>query len=219
MTVVRGEPLIIAPDRLPASVLELVHRTVERRPNKEALRWKSGSGWSSWTYSQLWEQIAATSIGLRGMGLAAGDRVVILSRSRPEWVVADLACMALGAVTCPIYPADPPARMARIVREVDARFVIVEDERLLQRLRSGFEDGELPGSVVLFDSNESAGSRSLAAVAGEGATGSARGAWDRMWRSARPDQVATIVHTIGTDGIPLGVVVRHGNLVHSFHAI
>jgi long-chain acyl-CoA synthetase len=218
VTVVRGEALVIAPDRMPASVVELVHRTVERHPDKEALRWKSGTGWASWTYAQLWEQIALTSIGLHEMGLAAGDRVVILSRSRPEWVVADLACLALGVVTCPIYPADPPSRMAHIAREVDARFLFVEDDRLLQRLRAGFDDGELRGSVVLFDATETVGPPSLAAVAGR-ATGAARAAWDASWRSVQPEHVATVVHTIGTDGIPLGVVVRHGNLVHSFHAI
>lgn len=218
MTVIRGEPLIIAPERMPASIAELIHRSVERRPDKEALRWKNGSGWSSWTYAELWEQVAATSIGLREMGVAAGDRVVILSRSRPEWVVADLACLALGAVTCPIYPADPPARMARIARDVDARFLIVEDDRLLQRLRSGFGDADLSGSVVLFDAEGSVGRPSLATVAALD-TAPFRDAWDDAWRSVRSDQVATVVHTIGTDGVPLGVVVRHGSLVHSFHAI
>ncbi len=53
-----------------------------------------------------------------------------------------------------------------------------------------------------------------------GAAGTvARTDWDRAWRSIAPNQVATIAHTIGTDGVPLPVVVAHGNLVHSFHAI
>ncbi len=219
MRVARGEPLVIAPDRMPGSVVELVHRTVERRPDKEAVRWKSGGGWASWTYAELWERVATASIGFRQMGMVSGDRVVILSRSRPEWLVADLACLALGAITCPIYPADPPARMARIARQADARFVVAEDGRLLQRLRSGFADGALPGPVVLFEDDEAGGTPTLAGISSGVPDASGRAEWERGWRSVGPDQVATIAHTIGTDGLPLGVVVRHRNLIHSFHAI
>ena len=225
MTVVRGEALAVAPDQLPRSVVELVHRTVERNPDHEALRWKTPTGWSSWTYTEMWDRIAAVSIGLRDAGMRPGDRVIILSRSRPEWLVADLACQALGAVTCPLYPGDPPRRMAGIVRTVDASFFLVEDARLLQRLQSGMDSQALPGPVVLFDLADGGGLPSLATLARPDALrrtspgSAARSAWDHDWRSLTPAQVSTIVHTIGTDGVPLPVVVAHGNLVHSFHAI
>jgi long-chain acyl-CoA synthetase len=226
VSVVRGEALAVAPDQLPRSVVELVHRSVERDPAHEALRWKTAHGWASWTYAEMWDRIAAVSIGLRDAGLRSGDRVVILSRSRPEWLIADLACQALGAVPCPLYPGDPPARMAGIVRAVDPSFFLVEDAKLLQRLESGMDLRALPGPVVLFDlADGGAGLRSLATLFGPDALRrtaagtAARGAWDQDWRSLSPTQVSTIVHTIGTDGVPLPVVVAHGNLVHSFHAI
>jgi long-chain acyl-CoA synthetase len=225
VSVVRGEALAIAPDQLPRSVVELVHRSVERDPAHEALRWKTSNGWSSWTYAEMWDRIAAISIGLRDAGLAPGDRAVILSRSRPEWLVTDLACQALGAVTCPLYPGDPPARMAGIVRAVDASFFLVEDAKLLQRLQSGMGSRPLPGPVVLFDLADGGGLPGLASLVGQNALrrtaagSTTRGVWDQRWRSLSPTQVSTIVHTIGTDGVPLPVVVAHGNLVHSFHAI
>ncbi len=165
MTVVRGDPLAVPAADLPASVVALVQRSVERNPDREAIRWKAPGGWSSWTYRQLWDQVAAASIGLRGLGMGAGDRVVILSRSRPEWLVADLACQALGAVTCPLYPGDPPARLASLSRAVGARWFIVEDARLLARLRSGMGDAPLPGPVVLFDAHDGGGLPALADLA------------------------------------------------------
>jgi long-chain acyl-CoA synthetase len=218
MTIARGEALVIPATDLPASIVELVHRSVERSPDHEAVRWRTPAGWSSWTYRQLWDQVAATSIGLRALGLGAGDRVVILARSRPEWLVADLACLALGAVTCPIYPGDPPARMADLLASVAARFLLVEDAKLLGRLRSGMGDTPLPGPVVLFDARDGGGLLSLADLAGAPSEATLAD-WERTWRAIHPAQVATIVHTIGTDGVPLGVVVAHGNLIHSFHAI
>jgi long-chain acyl-CoA synthetase len=221
MTVVTGEPLAVPADGLPRTVVELVHRSAERNRDRTALRWKSADGWASWTYGELWEQIAATSMALGRLGLRDGDAVVILSRSRPEWVVADIACQALGAVVCPLYPGDPPARMADLVRSVEARFFLVEDARLLARLRTGTGPQPLAGPVVLFEADAASGLPDLAGLAtGDPAPGTpARAAWERAWRALEPDQVATIVHTIGTDGVPLGVVVAHRSLVHSFHAI
>jgi long-chain acyl-CoA synthetase len=217
MTVVRGEDLEIAAADLPASVVALVHRSVERFPDREAIRWRTAAGWSSWTYRQLWDQVASTSIGLRRLGMGAGDRVVILARSRPEWLVADLAAMALGAVTCPLYPGDPPARMAELVASVGARFFLVEDAKLLGRLRSGMGEAPLPGPVILFDAQDGGGLPGLGDL-GPAPGEAALADWERTWHAVHPAQVATIVHTIGTDGVPLGVVVAHGNLVHSFHA-
>jgi len=220
VTVVAGEPIAVAADKWPQSVVELVQRTVQRSPDKEAIRWKAHDSWSSWTYAELWGQVASVSIGLRGMGIGAGDRIVILSRSRPEWLVADLACLALGAVTCPLYPGDPPARMAAIVQRVGARLVFVEDAKLRQRLRSGTSGTELDRRIVLFDSDPADGTTmTLLGLARDAdLSPDALASWESTWRAIHPAQVATIVHTIGVDGDPLGVVVAHGNLLHSFHA-
>jgi long-chain acyl-CoA synthetase len=220
VTVVEGEPLEVAAAERPRSVVELMWRSVQRSPDKEAIRWKAGGGWPSWTYAELWAQITAVSIGLRRMGVGAGDRVVILSRSRPEWLVADLACMALGAVTCPLYPGDPPARMAEIVRRVRPRLVFAEDARLLQRLRSTPSSSEIDARTVLFDPDPAGGAAaSLAALVRDAdQSPGAIADWESTWRKIDPAQVATVVHTMGVDGDPLGVVASHGNLLHSFHA-
>lgn len=222
MTMVSGEPRGLTSDLQPRSVVDLVHRSVERWPGKEAIRWKTSAGWSSWTYAELWGHVAATSVGLRRTWVGAGDRVVILSRSRPEWLVADLACLALGAVTCPIYHGDPPARMGEIVRRVGARLALVEDTKLLQRLRSGLPDPELELRVVLIDPGvtDERPDASLSDLRGEGDLApEALAQWESTWRAIHPAQVATIVHTMGVDGDPLGVVVSHGNLLHSFQAV
>lgn len=219
MTDVAGEPLLAPAETRPRSVVELVHRSVQRVPDNQAVRWKAGAGWSSWTYAELWAQVAAVSMGLRQMGIGAGDRILILSRSRPEFLVADLACLALGAVTCPVYPGDPPARLATIARLVGARLAFVEDAKLLQRLRSTAEGAGLEAPVVLFEAGQAGGTvTTLAGVADVNRSPEALAGWERTWRTINPAQVATIVHTIGVDGDPLGVVVSHGSLLHSFAA-
>ena len=145
-----GVPIRLAAAERAANLVDLVHRSVERHPDRLALRWKvrrgtpnaadetkheaaDGAGWVSWTYRELWDRVEAVSIGLARLGMRHGDRVAILSRSRPEWVVADLACLAVGTVTCPIYSGERPDKVAFMVRNVDARFIFAENATLSGR--------------------------------------------------------------------------------------
>ena len=220
-----GEPLRVPPAERPRNLLELLQRSARRWPNHEALRWRrapadegaAADGWASWTYAELWGQIRATSLGLRGLGVGDGDRVVILSRSRPEWVVADLAILALGAVTCPIQPSEPPSRIAAQLRHLAPRLLIVENDHLLHRLRRG--TGTLPVvPLVGIDSLEAgAGAgRTLAALAGAAAhTPDEADRWESAALAIEPGHLATIVHTMAEDGEPRGAMLTHGNVVHS----
>ena len=62
------------------------------------------------TYKEVAEQVKQVSLGLRALGVERGDRVALLSENRPEWVIADLAAQAAGAVTVPIYPTLPASK-------------------------------------------------------------------------------------------------------------
>ena len=69
----------------------------------------------------MWDWVTAVSLGLRDLGIADGDSVAIIARTRPEWTVADLASLALGAVTCPIYPQSEAGQAAFVINNVGAR--------------------------------------------------------------------------------------------------
>jgi long-chain acyl-CoA synthetase len=213
------EPLRLGPSERPQNLLELIQRSAQRWPEHEALRWRnpSGVGWASWTFAELWSEIRAVSLGLRDLGLSDGDRVVILSRSRPEWLVADLAALALGAVTCPIQPSEPPARIAAQLRHLAPRIVIVENDHLLHRLRRG--TGTLP-DVPLIGMEALEGTpgadRTLATLAETaGRTAEERRRWEVAALAIEPRCLATIVHTMAEDGEPRGAMLTHGNVVHS----
>jgi len=220
--IVRGEPIAVPIEDQPRSIPDLVHRTVTRSGERRAVSWKSAAGWSSWTYAELWDEVSTVAVGLRRMGIGAGDRVVILSRSRPEWLVFDLALMGLGAVVCPLYPGDPPARMAAIAERVHVRLLVVEDAKLLARFRSAPVGADLDVPALMLE-DEAAGLSGVTTLAGlrTAAPPSAEELkrWDDTWSALSRDHVATIVHTIAADGDPLGVVVAHGNLLHSYQAI
>lgn len=229
------EPLVV--DGEPAgNLVELIHRSVLAHPGQVALRWKTprphrhsdsdgqpeGDGWEEMSYRELWDWIREVSLGLKALGVGDGDRVCILCRTRPAWLVADLASMALGAVTCPIYPSSEANQAAFIINNVEARLVIVENAQqaakidsvrdgcpTLERMVVIDRRGKLPADVVGFEE--------VAELAPEDPDH--RREWDERWQALDRDRLATIIHTSGTTANPKGVMLTHGNLVYNYEAV
>ena len=109
------------PTRHAQRALPRRHRALSRPAGRDA-----GAGGGRWTpisFPQLPERVRSTSLGLASLGVKRGDRIAILSENRPEWAIADYACLALGAADVPIYPTLPtrtgrvhPARRRRLGR-------------------------------------------------------------------------------------------------------
>lgn len=232
---VGAEPLRIAEAERAANLVALIHRSVERYPDREALRWKpkvarrspGGDGqtevpWVSRTYRELWEWVIQLSLGLRDLGIADGDRICILSRTRPEWVVADLASLALGAVSCPIYPQSEPGQAAFVIANVAARLAFVENAQQAAKLASVRDQCPTLQTIVAF---EAAGkfapeTLSLDDVVARAADDPAhRRVWREAWESIGREHLATIIHTSGTTANPKGAALSHGNLVFNFEAV
>jgi long-chain acyl-CoA synthetase len=230
------EPLTIPAELRANSLVDLVHRTVERYPDKEALRWKlprtsrqmGGAGgeeeaaeWRSTTYAETWRWITQVAMGLKHLGIADGDRVAIMSRTRPAWLTADIGAMSLGAITCPIYPSSEPGQAAYMINNVGARLIFVENLQQyakIEKIRAECptlehvvvidDKGKLPPMAVSFDDIFDLAAADPAEIE----------QWQAHWQAFRRDKVATIVHTSGTTANPKGVVLTHGNIIHNFEA-
>jgi long-chain acyl-CoA synthetase len=213
------------------NVVDLIHRSVERNAGREALRWKltkaqraDGSAeatWTSRTYREMWNWVTGLSLGLRDLGIRDGDSVCIVARTRPEWTIADLASLALGAVTCPIYPQSEAGQAAFVINNVKAKAIFVENAQQAAKIDSiradcptlehviALEDsGKLPAGTLTLDDV-------MARADMEAAT---RIAWRDAWLKIDRDHAATVIHTSGTTGNPKGALLSHGNLLFNFEA-
>jgi long-chain acyl-CoA synthetase len=175
---------------------------------------------------ESFERIRDLSLGLSSLGMTSGDRIAIVAESRPEWIVSDLAILAAGGVTVPIYPTLSAAQARYILQDSGARIAIVSTRQQLEKIQEVRHHLPSLEAVVLMDAaaaQDGASSLSLDAVM---ARGHARmtGEWGagREFRDAaravRPDALATIIYTSGTTGEPKGVMLSHANLVANLRA-
>ena len=193
-----------------------------RYPKPALMRRCTAGGFDVWSSRELFEQVRDLSLGLAALGVEPGSRVAVVSDSRPEWVIADLAILAGGAVTVPIYPTLPPAQVGYVLADAGAVAVVASDETQAAKVRAVRPD--LPGlqALLVIDAPADAPAReretTCAAVraAGRerlmGEDGLAR-AWKEAASAIEPDRLATIIYTSGTTGDPKGVMLTHGAVI------
>jgi long-chain acyl-CoA synthetase len=225
------EPLTVAPDDRMPNVVALIARAAERNANREALRWKlpkagratedPEAGWTSRTYRQMWDWVTSLSLGLRDMGIGDGDAVCILARTRPEWTVADLASLALGAVTCPIYPQSEPGQVAFVINNVRAKAIFVENAQQANKIDAIRAECPTLEQVITLEPSGKfpMGTLTLEDVIARADTDpSVRRAWREGLGQIDREHLATVIHTSGTTGNPKGAMLSHGNVLFNYEA-
>ena len=120
-----------------------------------------------WSSRQLFDEVRDLSLGLGALGVRPRDRVAILSDSRPEWVVSDLAILTAGAVTVPVYPTLPASQVGYILAHSGARVVAVADEEQAAKVRAARKDAPAVEAIVVFDRAAADGSAGGEAGAGD----------------------------------------------------
>ncbi|QAY76972.1 long-chain fatty acid--CoA ligase [Sphingosinicella sp. BN140058] len=179
---------------------------------------KSEGEWRSISWREAAERVASLAAALRKIGLASGDRVMLVSENRPEWCISDLAIMAAGCVTVPTYITNTERDHNHILSDSGARAVIVSTAKLARPLlpaaiRSnscehviGMEPlpGGQAGNVAFHDWYEmiEGAPTDVAGVAAEA---------DRV----RREDLACLIYTSGTGGAPRGVMQHHGAILHN----
>ena len=108
---------------------DTVFALADEQPDAVALRRRVDDAWAEVTCAAFVAEIVAVARGLVASGIAPGDRVALLSRTRYEWTLFDYAIVAAGAVTVPIYETSSAEQVAWILEDSGAKAVVVEDER------------------------------------------------------------------------------------------
>ncbi len=172
----------------------------------QALRFHDGDAWVSLSWRELAARVREVAAGLIALGVEPGEPVAIMSPTRPEWTIADLAILAAAGVTVPLYETDSPERCAWVLGNTRPRTVLTGSRELAARVDSVRDEVEGLDRILVFDDGD------LDEVAA-GADDASRAELDERLAALRGDAIASIVHTSGTTGAPKGCVLTHHNLV------
>jgi long-chain acyl-CoA synthetase len=168
----------------------------------------------SLTWGELRDRVDALAGGLAKLGVARGDTVALMFANRPEFHLADLAVMMLGAVPYSIYSTSAPEQIAYVVNDAGSKVALVEDAYLdvFQQAR-----GELPALETLIVLEGERGEETTAWDDVEGADPDFD--VDAAWRAVGPEDLLTLIYTSGTTGPPKGVELTHSNLLAAVQSV
>jgi len=212
---------------LPAMFLEQAAAQAEKN-----FLWSKHEGvYRPITWDAAAQAVKDLSRGLRALGLEPGERVMLLSENRPEWLIADIAIMAAGGITVPAYATNTVADNNHVLTHSGARGAIVSTRALAERLLPAAleaPDCEWVISIEELDPGQSgpgqSGPTAFHTWAGIEARGAAQSddVAEFVARATRGD-TACFIYTSGTGGVPKGVILSHGailcNCMGSYHLL
>ncbi len=199
------------------NLVELFLKRAQIRGDAPFLWAKHDGKWQAQSWAEVVRQVCCLAESLRGLGLNPGDRVLLVSENRPEWLIADFAIMAAGCITVPAYVTNTERDHLHVLDNSGAAAVIVANDKLAKPLlpavmRSGMAKhviGIEPLRIAQASNFEYHSWDKL--LAGDAVA--ARKAVDARMAKVERGDTACIIYTSGTGGAPRGVLQHHGALL------
>ena len=194
----------IIPAATAGNLTNLISERAWFEPERITMSRPLGDGWQPLTARQVEEEIRATAKGLVAAGIAIGDRVAIMARTRYEWTILDFAIWYAGGCVVPIYETSSAEQVDWILNDSASVGLIVETPTHKELVNS-----VLPSHTkhvwVMTDDVLSTLRKAGAQISDDEI--------DRRRNALVPDTLATLIYTSGTTGRPKGVQLTHGNFL------
>jgi long-chain acyl-CoA synthetase len=214
-----------------ATLPELLRSRAEKHGDEVALREKIQGVWQGRSWAQYYQDARRVALGLVGLGLKAGDRIIVAAEDVPEWFYADLGAQMIGIQVVGIYPTNPWPEVQYIAAHCQARLAVTGDQEQTDKVLDAMANGDglprlehvfcvdmkglrryAPGRPHGFAHLMELGDR----LAAEDPAAITR--LDEAIRAIRPDDVNILVYTSGTTGPPKGAMLTHRNFVYGAYS-
>ena len=194
----------IVPAATAGNLTNLVAERAWFEPQRVMLSRPIGDGWQEVTAREFEEEVRTVAKGLIASGIAIGDRVAIMAKTRYEWTILDFAIWFAGAISVPIYETSSAEQIQLILEDSGAVALIVETPALAETARPVL--GSRCSRMWTITDDAIA----QLVQAGHGVSDDEI---NHRRNSLNPDSLATLIYTSGTTGKPKGVQLTHGNFL------
>ena len=210
------------PRPAPTTLTAIFFESIEKFSLPHAYQYKKGGVYTPITHAEVLERARRLSLGLSAIGVKRGDRVGIMSENRPEWALADWACLCGGMTDVPIYPTLPGDQIVHPLNDSGAAALFVSNEGQAAKAASVRDQFRTVKAIISFVEPKPAGvDHSFAELEALGAAldSPAKAAeWKAAALTVKPDDLATLIYTSGTTGLPKGVMLTHDNIASNVRA-
>ena len=201
----------------------LILAAVLRHNKEDAFNYREDGKWLNIPAASFVERVKSVALGLASLGIRPGDRIALLSENRPEWSIADLAILSLGAINVPIYTTQALEQVDYILSDSGARAIFISNRRLYKHIKPVLDKRPLE-HLIFFEEDVAEDIEhgfALTALEQKGRElhQERPGAFDAYLNVVHPDDLATIIYTSGTTGEPKGVMLTHNNFMANVTSI
>jgi long-chain acyl-CoA synthetase len=206
----------------PGRLFDCIAYHLERKPLEVMLAGKESGQWKTYSTQQVSEIVNNLSAGLLSAGIGPNDmtpegrdKVAILCKNRPEWLMLDLAVQQIGAILTPIYPTINVNELELILKDAQVKIVFVNDEDLFLKVLSLKERVPSIKEIYTFEHVPNAKHwKELLAKSSPQLAEQINAIADKI----NYEDLATIIYTSGTTGVPKGVMLSHRNILSNVMA-
>jgi long-chain acyl-CoA synthetase len=180
----------------------------------DAFKHKKDGSYVDVSHEAILRTVHKVSLGLLTLNLTRGDRIALLSENRIEWAIADLAILSAGCINVPIYATLPQHQVEYILRDCEARAILVSGDEQLAKIESIRQNLPNLSHVIIFSTQGNSGEViTLDALVGLGEPHVDAQPYDEMTDKIGKYDWASIIYTSGTTGDPKGAILSHENFL------